>query len=459
MRIPPGPIRLHIVILAALALVQGGMAAPICGTGDAACGGDPGSGAGAQGLLLVVANATLSQVEEAGGLVNGSDDAREAGQEAAGNATTEIDGVVASQSSTTNPVAQTVQETVWEVVAPVGEAYSDAANNWPTQVNTPQAQTKYAVVEGGVVDVPLGPTSLPAPPMAPPRAPPEGLVDTAVGAIIGPRVAESAESAAGSAVYDSALRASQAQALRSDPDVGTSHADPTDEDEDEARPADGLETASSAVDMGPGLFAGLLIPSIVVAAIAGLFFAAWLALRRTVPARWLGGVPLATLFTRQTGSAVLRNPLRHDIHSIIQQEPGITHAMLARRVDAQPSSIRYHLHVLQREGHVQGRREGKVQHFYADASLANTNWKAHACLFLHRRAALAHAILSKPGSDQQGIVRTTDIPASRVSSCVQDLISAGLVTSRREGRHCHYFPTSLLEEMGAQGGLLSQVQQ
>ncbi len=182
--------------------------------------------------------------------------------------------------------------------------------------------------------------------------------------------------------------------------------------------------------------------------------AAWYGLRR-LPVRverlraFLPGVTLWGLFSRQSGRAVLRHPLRAAIHGAVAHSPGITVCDLAVRLQLNRSTLRYHLRVLERETHVKVVREGKTVHVF---SLEVGLWdradiEAWICLLRPHRSALAHLVLDAPGRSQQDLARAVRLPASNVHTYLAALRQTGLVAAVREGRYQRYFPTERLLDL------------
>lgn len=74
--------------------------------------------------------------------------------------------------------------------------------------------------------------------------------------------------------------------------------------------------------------------------------------------------PLAGLFSRVSGEAVAKHPLRCRILDAVQDEPGIHMEALRRSLDLSPSQVQHHVAVLLRSGLLGEQRDGRLRRLH-----------------------------------------------------------------------------------------------
>lgn len=341
-------------------------------------------------------------------------------------------------------------ETVWTVAEPVLDAYGTVIRYWPR--STPHVELAGFNGQMGVPGPPVNPEAFvqprPQPSDSPPAPPPEDEVRDAVEQVLGNQT-------------NGTMPAPEVVAERGDPDVTQAAsvqssaspvhaANPSPGPNGQAEPAKlpPHETSPSSTTALSSQGRELPKSGLAAFATATLFMAvvAWLFSQTRLVGRLLAGVPGMALFSRQTGAAVLRHPVRSQIHAAISQNAGITSVALSEVTGFEQSMLRYHLAVLCREKLVRVTRRGKIYHYH-DVGRLDEEARARECLFWRGRSWLATAILQHPGSSQQDVAQLAGLPASRVCEYTKELAEAGLVRLERVGRCRRYFPTSRLEAM------------
>lgn len=155
----------------------------------------------------------------------------------------------------------------------------------------------------------------------------------------------------------------------------------------------------------------------------------------------------AALYSRLEEGALLENPTRSNIYSIIKANPGINARQIHRLSTASWGTVVHHLHKLAAGGYVAARTHGRAKCYYENHGKWDSFQEQLAVLTGAKTQAIADAIARVPGRDQGQIVARTGFSQSTVSYHILKLEKAGLVSKEREGIAAGYFPTAALREL------------
>lgn len=162
---------------------------------------------------------------------------------------------------------------------------------------------------------------------------------------------------------------------------------------------------------------------------------------------WLLVIISGVLASWLRSDKILEDPKRSQIVEAVQEHPGMTIQHAGDRLGMIRSTLRHHLQVLEREGHIVFHVEGKTRHIYPTGYTDFRHLKAQSCLVHQHRARLAQAILRAPGRNQTELSRSGRLSPSRINMYTAHLAEAGLVRRIRHGRSTRYFPTDLLRNL------------
>ncbi|HEV8361018.1 MAG TPA: winged helix-turn-helix transcriptional regulator [Candidatus Thermoplasmatota archaeon] len=175
------------------------------------------------------------------------------------------------------------------------------------------------------------------------------------------------------------------------------------------------------------------------AVVAGLLAYFWPSLKLFV----------APLYTRIAPDAVLMHGARENIYRLIKAEPGIHAHEVASRLTLGWGTTVYHLKLLERNGLVVARHEGRYKRFFVTGDLHLQHQEAVAMLRNATSRAIATTVASRPGLIQKEVCEALGLSPSLASWHLQRLETAGVVRSERMGRSVRYAPGPAWVELQA----------
>lgn len=145
--------------------------------------------------------------------------------------------------------------------------------------------------------------------------------------------------------------------------------------------------------------------------------------------RLLRFAPIAFLFSRITGPAVLNNKTREQIYLHIQNRPGAYFRSMKRELQLNDGTLTHHLHKLERENLIRRQREGLRLRFFATSigslgTRALNTWQS-------RLLDLVHA---KPGISQTEVAQHLGMSRQALHYHVDLLRQAALIGVALVGR-------------------------
>jgi len=146
----------------------------------------------------------------------------------------------------------------------------------------------------------------------------------------------------------------------------------------------------------------------------------------------------AALYTRLNRQKVLDHDGRDALVSHVRDHPGSTVADLARATDTARNTASYHLRVLEREGVLVARKQGRARLYF----LPGESREAAAANALRHETtrAFAAAVGCNPGETQASLCERLGLRPSLAHWHATRLVEVGVVEKRRDGRVVRYFP-------------------
>jgi DNA-binding transcriptional ArsR family regulator len=174
------------------------------------------------------------------------------------------------------------------------------------------------------------------------------------------------------------------------------------------------------------------------AALVGLVaYVLWPALK-SVP-----GLGAMGLFSRIGPDEVLDHPLRAQIVSLVESEPGLHFQELARRLETGRGTLEHHLRKLVDANLVVPQSSRGFTCYFPKGKVDRHLMAAAPVLKSTGARQVLQAINSGPNRAAQDIAETTGFTPSTVNYHLKRLVGAGLVLSQRVGRFTLLAPTTL----------------
>lgn len=146
---------------------------------------------------------------------------------------------------------------------------------------------------------------------------------------------------------------------------------------------------------------------------------------------------LTPMFTRLTKQEALEHPKRQRIFTYIQEHPGANFREVARKTDIAAGTVRHHLTVLERAGHVVEHPHQGTVRLFENHGRFDHNW-ADVVLLREPPLLKLHAWLAEhPGSPQKAALEAMEAVGwsrSTTQHRLARLVEGGLVTIRLQGR-------------------------
>jgi DNA-binding transcriptional ArsR family regulator len=180
-------------------------------------------------------------------------------------------------------------------------------------------------------------------------------------------------------------------------------------------------------------------PSAALVAVAAVTAAAplaggfgWERLRRLALA--------AALYTRIAKERLLDHTGRERLVLAVREHPGAAVTDLAVLAGIPRNTAVYHLRRLEREGLVSSSKNGRMRLYFAPGAEQRSHAPALAVLRHPTTQQVATAVGATPGIDQRALCERLGLAPSLAHWHATRLVSAGVVTRERDGRHVRYYP-------------------
>ncbi len=148
----------------------------------------------------------------------------------------------------------------------------------------------------------------------------------------------------------------------------------------------------------------------------------------------LAKLGLLPFYSRIEDEELLDHPLRRQLLEVLEAEPGLRLADLARRIDVDRSTADHHLAKLEEAGFVRHVGTNGASRWFVAGQLPPETIEAEAVLATGDTREIYAAIQDEPGTSLSRLADSVDKHPSSVHRVVERLIEAGLVDKRREGR-------------------------
>jgi len=183
--------------------------------------------------------------------------------------------------------------------------------------------------------------------------------------------------------------------------------------------------------------------SLVVAAGLGTLVLAGLALLTShgkAALAPIGGLFLAG-YARVQGEEILEHPGRAQVYELVKAHPGAHFQQLSDKLPFGASTLNYHVRVLERNGYLTRVKDGRYVRFFDRQSGRYASHRKHAVSALRNptTAAIARAVLERPGIAQCDLAERFGIAASTVNWHIRRLMQAGLVDKQRDHHYTRYY--------------------
>lgn len=145
-------------------------------------------------------------------------------------------------------------------------------------------------------------------------------------------------------------------------------------------------------------------------------------------------------FSRLKKSQVLGQQGRERLHSLIQKNPGISSSKLKKETGLGWGTIVYHLAVMEREGLVASRIEGRHRRFFVADEVAPSERASLAVLANERTHECYTRLIDAPGLATGELAHQIGVSTPGAVWHLKRLEENGLVERKRDGRYVRYYP-------------------
>lgn len=194
-------------------------------------------------------------------------------------------------------------------------------------------------------------------------------------------------------------------------------------------------SSDERVVVGPPVFersAAIAAPLLVVLLTAYFFPALQFAAAK--------GLVMVPLFSRIKKSEILDHELRERLHSMVQENPGISPSKLKRETGVGWGTIVHHLAVMEREGLLASKVQGRHRRFFIAADVPPAERAPLGVLANDRAQELYANVIDEPGLATSEIAQRLGVTPAGALKHLKALEETGLVLRKRDGRYVRYYP-------------------
>ncbi len=127
--------------------------------------------------------------------------------------------------------------------------------------------------------------------------------------------------------------------------------------------------------------------------------------------------------------------LRGQMYEYLQNNPGLSYTQIRDHFKMNNGSALYHLHVLEKQGHINSKKEGRHRRFYPSDRRYDL-----PPLLSDLQQDMMNAIEEQPGITQKGLSKLLGIKRQNVYYNTNVLEDNGLIRTEREGKNIRYYP-------------------
>ncbi len=146
---------------------------------------------------------------------------------------------------------------------------------------------------------------------------------------------------------------------------------------------------------------------------------------------------VGALFTRLSPERALEHPRRRAIHGFVIDNPGTNFRDIVRETGVSSGTVRHHLTILERSGHLMERQFGGTVRFFENHGRYNATWSTVALLREPDLADLYNWLEAHPGSFQKDVLTGMEEQGwsrSTTQHRVSRLVDGGAVSMKTQGR-------------------------
>lgn len=175
--------------------------------------------------------------------------------------------------------------------------------------------------------------------------------------------------------------------------------------------------------------------AVIVLALLFLCFAPSMAIERF---RYAVLALLMIFYVKLKKEDVLEQYTRGRIHGYIEANPGEHFGAIRKALSLSSGNAVYHLHVLETQGHVVSKNDGKYKRFYPKGVVVPPD-DGLRLREIHER--ILSCIGEAPGISQKEIANLLGLHQSTLEYQLRKLVKAGLIRQERSGRRVRYYST------------------
>ena len=145
--------------------------------------------------------------------------------------------------------------------------------------------------------------------------------------------------------------------------------------------------------------------------------------------------------SRNRSSSALMNENRRKIYQYLLKQPCTNTGQIAKALELSRSTISWHLKYLAESGYVDSYVDSKKIIFCPSGLISKKSIVIFSLLNQPASMSIYRNIVKEPGQNPSMLKEKVEVSQSHISEIIKKLLSAGLITSVRDGRHVRYFPT------------------
>ncbi len=152
---------------------------------------------------------------------------------------------------------------------------------------------------------------------------------------------------------------------------------------------------------------------------------------------------------------LLQHSLRLQIAELVEKRPGITKGDLQRALACPPTTIDYHLQLLDGARVIRTLRSGRSIRYFP-TNMPSSQAQVMAALRQGRIMEFAQAVVKNPGMIQKEISTHLGMSRKVIASCVGKMADLGLIQQIHADGHCTYQSTAELNDVMAKLQMTNQ---